>query len=304
MNGSNDHGPHPHPHPDDQTDAGAAVDAEDVRMTPQEIADALRERIQSGELKAGQRLPTQADLVEEFGVERGTVRQALRALQDDGLLSHVSKGSPPRIAETHAGPGRSRAARVVLISYLAEAFRAPHVRIDAVCFTAETLLWAIGEMCTAVGRGEARPESVRVRCLLPGGEVRLPYPRPSDGDAGRWDAMEDRMKQQIKDQQNVMQFYLTSVMGEYGVDAQVAFRTLPFVPSVKQYVLNGSLVLQGNYQVVSGVYEDLPDVGPFEAVDVKGFDSPLFEFRHDRGGQDAAMVEDTQNCFDALWESS
>ncbi|WP_153175960.1 GntR family transcriptional regulator, partial [Streptomyces sp. E2N171] len=60
------------------------------RLSAQEIADILRERIRGGALKAGDRLPTQAELAEEFGVERGTVRQALRALQDDGLLSNVS----------------------------------------------------------------------------------------------------------------------------------------------------------------------------------------------------------------------
>lgn len=62
------------------------------RLSPQEIADTLRERIRTGDLKAGDRLPTQAELAEEFGVERGAVRQALRALQEDGLLSNVSKG--------------------------------------------------------------------------------------------------------------------------------------------------------------------------------------------------------------------
>ncbi|MEV7284604.1 GntR family transcriptional regulator [Streptomyces sp. NPDC093252] len=281
----------------DSTDAG--------RTTAREIADALRERIRAGELKAGDRLPTQADLVEEFGVERGTIRQALRALQDDGLLTHVSKGSPPRIAESRTDPDRSRAARVVLISYLAEAFRSPRVRIDALCFTAETLLWAIGEMCTAVGRGEVRPEKVEVRCLLPGEGVELPYPRPVErAAAGMREPVRDRLRQQINDQKQVMEFYLTSVMGGYGVDARVAFKSLPFVPTVKQYVLNGSLVIQGNYQVGTRLYEDLPDTPPFEVFDVGGFSSSLFEFRHDRGGQDAAIVEDTQNCFDALWESS
>ncbi|MET8825764.1 GntR family transcriptional regulator [Streptomyces sp. NPDC004610] len=283
---------------DDTTPSGGG------RRSAQEIADALRERIRAGELRAGDRLPTQADLVAEFGVERGTIRQALRVLQDDGLLTHVSKGSPPRIAELRTDPDRSRAARVVLISYLAEAFRSPRVRIDALCFTAETLLWAIGEMCTAVGRGEVRPEKVEVRCLLPGPGVELPYPRPVGGDAELRELMQDRWKQQIKDQTQVMDFYLTSVMGGYGVDARAAFRFLPFAPSVKQYVLNGSVALQGNYQVTTRLYEDLPDTPPFEILDVNGFTSRLFEFRRDRGGQDPAIVEDTQNCFDALWESS
>ena len=56
------------------------------KLSSQEIAATLRERIRSGDLRPGERLPTQAELAEEFGVERGTVRQALRALQDDGLL--------------------------------------------------------------------------------------------------------------------------------------------------------------------------------------------------------------------------
>ncbi|MEV3966324.1 GntR family transcriptional regulator, partial [Nocardia sp. NPDC050193] len=37
------------------------------RFTPRDIADALRERIRAGELRAGDRLPTQAELADEFG---------------------------------------------------------------------------------------------------------------------------------------------------------------------------------------------------------------------------------------------
>lgn len=44
-------------------------------------------------------MPTQARLADEFGVERGTVRQALRILQSENLLSNVSKGSPATVAE-------------------------------------------------------------------------------------------------------------------------------------------------------------------------------------------------------------
>jgi len=68
-------------------------------FSPQEIADAWRDRIRAGDLKASDRLPTQADLAEEFGLERGSVRQTLRILQEYGLLTNVSKGGPPWIAE-------------------------------------------------------------------------------------------------------------------------------------------------------------------------------------------------------------
>ncbi|MFI9762460.1 FadR/GntR family transcriptional regulator [Streptomyces sp. NPDC051963] len=275
------------------------------RSSSEEIADVLRERIHAGALKAGDRLPTQAELVEEFGVERGTVRQALRILQSQHLLTNVTKGSPPRVAEvrTEPQPQQSRAARVVLISYLKEAFRSPEVRIDAISFTAETLMWALGEMCTAVARGEVHPKSVEVRCLLPGSDVVLPYPDPVDRPDLRAD-VHRKLKAQIDEQQKVIDFYLSSVLRDRGIETKLAFRSLAFVPSVKQYVLNGTLALQGNYQVARRSYEDLPGEGEFEVFDVSGFKSMLFEFRRDRGGQDAEIVQDTKECFDALWESN
>ncbi|MFJ6661721.1 FadR/GntR family transcriptional regulator [Streptomyces sp. NPDC091377] len=268
-----------------------------------EIADTLRERIRAGELKAGERLPTQAVLAETYGVERGTVREALRALQADGLLTHVSKGSPPRVAGSRPDPGRSRAARVVLSSYLAEAFREPDVRIDAVCFTAETLLWAIGEVCRLVAQGDVRPDTVEVRCLLPGPGVALPYPVPvpADDEPALRQRIDQRIKRQITNQMEVMAS-LAQMMAGYGIDAKVVFRALPFVPSVKQYVLNGTLVLQGNYRVGLRPYEVAPGAGEIQVMDVSGFASSLFEFRRDRGGQDEALVDDTRKCFEALWE--
>ena len=76
------------------------------QKTHREVADALRARIRSGELRPGQRMPTQARLADEFGVERGAVRQALRILQSEHLLTNVSKGSPATVAPD---PGLDRA---------------------------------------------------------------------------------------------------------------------------------------------------------------------------------------------------
>ncbi len=50
------------------------------------IAASLRERIESGDLVPGDRLPTERDLVDEFGVARMTVRHALDILQLEGLI--------------------------------------------------------------------------------------------------------------------------------------------------------------------------------------------------------------------------
>jgi DNA-binding GntR family transcriptional regulator len=55
---------------------------ERARPEYQRIAAELREQIESGELPAGALLPSEAALVERYGVARGTARQALAALQD------------------------------------------------------------------------------------------------------------------------------------------------------------------------------------------------------------------------------
>jgi GntR family transcriptional repressor for pyruvate dehydrogenase complex len=55
------------------------------------VADQLRARILSGELVDGSMLPTQNDLLEEFGVSPPSVREALRILEAEGLVT-VQRG--------------------------------------------------------------------------------------------------------------------------------------------------------------------------------------------------------------------
>ncbi|GAA2987978.1 transcriptional regulator, GntR family [Actinokineospora diospyrosa] len=50
------------------------------------VADALRGRISRGQLPVGAALPSEAQLCEEFAASRGTVRQALAALRNEGLI--------------------------------------------------------------------------------------------------------------------------------------------------------------------------------------------------------------------------
>lgn len=58
------------------------------------IASSLRERINSGELAVGQRLPSEADLQATWGASRMPVRQALARLRAEGLIAG-GRGSPP-----------------------------------------------------------------------------------------------------------------------------------------------------------------------------------------------------------------
>lgn len=50
----------------------------------------LREKIRSGDLTEGAKLPTENELIEQYGVSRVTVRQALAALVRDGLLERAA----------------------------------------------------------------------------------------------------------------------------------------------------------------------------------------------------------------------
>jgi GntR family transcriptional regulator len=52
----------------------------------QQIADRLRDQIDSGVLQPGERLPSEPDLVRQFDASRNTVRLALAALTNQGLV--------------------------------------------------------------------------------------------------------------------------------------------------------------------------------------------------------------------------
>ena len=57
-----------------------------------EIAAALKKRIDHGEYAAGQRLPSEREISEELKVSRATVRGALLRLQTENLIDIVPRG--------------------------------------------------------------------------------------------------------------------------------------------------------------------------------------------------------------------
>ncbi|MEZ5169960.1 MAG: GntR family transcriptional regulator [Acidimicrobiia bacterium] len=89
------------------------VSTERVRVpkTAELVASQLRRQIVLGELSEGDALPPEAELMEEFGVSRPTLREAFRVLESESLIS-IRRGSrggarvhtpSTEVAARHAG---------------------------------------------------------------------------------------------------------------------------------------------------------------------------------------------------------
>lgn len=63
------------------------IDPASDRAVYKQIADHLRDAISRGRLREGEQLPSEAQLMEHYGVARMTIRNALRVLQDEGLTT-------------------------------------------------------------------------------------------------------------------------------------------------------------------------------------------------------------------------
>ncbi|MFF6999509.1 winged helix-turn-helix domain-containing protein [Streptomyces sp. NPDC008313] len=275
-------------------------------VSPQEIADIIRERIRAGELTADDSLPTQAELAEEFGVGRGTVRQALRSLRAEGLVTDRGKGVRAGIAgpsaTVHAQP---RSTLVGLAPRLEAAFsEATDVRIDAVCLTAETLMLSMDAPMRLIEAGRARPGSITARIVLPRKEMKLLYPAPYDGwghDERVDAAVHERSMRQHMEQVTVLRGIFRRLARANGIPASVTFRVVENTPYQKVYLLNGSEALVAHYTIAKRTEE--VEGSTMELRDAWGTHSTLFSFHKSNGGRDALFVAESQNWFDALWES-
>lgn len=83
-----------------------------LRPAYRQVADELRAQIVAGVLSAGERLPTEPELAQMFGVGRGTIREALRVLASQHLIettrgvhggSFVAEPEPARLIEDMGG---------------------------------------------------------------------------------------------------------------------------------------------------------------------------------------------------------
>ncbi|MBO1337489.1 winged helix-turn-helix domain-containing protein [Streptomyces sp. VRA16 Mangrove soil] len=276
-------------------------------VTPEQIAAELSRWIESGRLQGGERLPTQADLADQFGVERSKVRQALEQLKSDGLLTNVGRGSPPTVAPgkavVEADP--SRAARSVLVTHLSEVLKAPEVQIDAVSLTAETLMLGFGEMMTKFYEQTLQPRVCRVRVMLPRADERLDYPAPEGGwgpDPEMDEAVDRRNRLQGEAHRIRLQQMFARLRSELKIDAQAEFRSLRGTPVRKTYLFNRQVLLLGHY--IPGRF--MRDVYPYEELkplrDVDGAETAMYVFERGVGGRDQLFVQSEQLMFDHVWD--
>ncbi|MDX3116205.1 MULTISPECIES: winged helix-turn-helix domain-containing protein [Streptomyces] len=280
--------------------------AERSRRSHREVADELRARITAGVLQPGQRMPTQAKLADEFGVERGAVRRALRILQSERLLTNVSKGSPATVAGQPGPPGlpvgpgaAPQPSMAGLPPRVTEAFAAEHVQVDALCLTAVSLTAAIGEPVRQIHAGQLKPAKIDVRVLLPSRDIDLAFPSPVDASAtGR---LQRRWLAHRNAQGQVLRHNLLTLRSTHGIDVHVTFRALPFTPPVKLYLLNGTEALFAYYTVQRG--EQTVGQENMDMYDAEGTRSVLFAFEQGAGPRDSTFVDQSRRWFDALWDT-
>jgi GntR family transcriptional repressor for pyruvate dehydrogenase complex len=125
---------------------------------PDEVADALRHRLASGEFKPGDRLPTGTELASMFNVSLAVIREAMSRLKHDGMIDTVqgagaffSGSSAPRSFRLDEDVGDHDVLRRVF--ELRQVFEEGAARLAAVRATGDQitqLRGALDEMAVAV----------------------------------------------------------------------------------------------------------------------------------------------------------
>ncbi len=135
-----------------------------------DIAATLKADIAAGHYRPGDKLPTESDLAQRFGVNRHTLRRALSALQKEGLI-RSRRGSGVFLAATPADYPLGR--RVRFHQALAAAGRIPgrdiHALVTRACDSVEAGLLdlATGDMVhVCEGRSLADGQPIALFCSI------------------------------------------------------------------------------------------------------------------------------------------
>jgi len=136
----------------------------DVSPAYQRVADAIEREILNGRIKPGDPIGTEFELVRQFGVNRSTVREGIRVLEESGLIRRDSsrrlQASLPRYSKLATRLSRALVLREVTFRELYEA----------------SMMLEGASIEGAVERASERT-SLRSRTILRGANRRSPIPQ-------------------------------------------------------------------------------------------------------------------------------
>lgn len=113
------------------------------RGTYRRVAQVVRERIASGELRPGSMLPSELALAQEFSIARGTARAALALLEREGMAEVL-----PGVGRRVAGKAPSTAEPMTAYETIANTIRAD---IGAGAYAPESQLPSEAELMEVFG---------------------------------------------------------------------------------------------------------------------------------------------------------
>jgi DNA-binding transcriptional regulator YhcF (GntR family) len=271
-----------------------ALDPDDPRSPYIQVSNLLRAAILTKKLAPGEKLPSQAQLADRYGVARMTIQQALRVLREENLI--VSRqGSGVFVRERTARP-------VGLRPHVEAAFGQPQVRIDFSGYTAETLHNAIQEPLDKIRDGRLTPRSIHLRLLLSDMTRPIALPSRAGTDPGDDPRIRARMAKTAERYAGGIRESL-SELAHLGLveEAATQIRVHSSAPLFKLYLLNATELFFGFYPVVQHELEI--DGQSIPTFDPMGKDTALFHHtaETDPEALSSQYVAEAAAWFDSIW---
>ncbi|WP_460701423.1 GntR family transcriptional regulator [Myceligenerans halotolerans] len=273
-----------------------SLDPDDPRPPFQQVAAALRAAILTRKIEPGDRLPTQKELADRYGVARATVQQSLRLLKDEGLV--MSRQGSGMFA-------RERPVKAVgLQPHLEAAFEVDDVRIDFVGYTSESLNFVLVEPLNKIRSGRLEPKSIRIRLLV--ADMTKPHGLPVATSGDEDESARARARMAGIGARNAGAIAdAVGELGELGLVPNVKVETRSFAssPLFKAYLINDSEAFFGYYPVVERDVQMNGDT--IRIFDPKGKDATLFHHADDGDPESigSLFVAQTKTWFESVWNT-
>jgi DNA-binding transcriptional regulator YhcF (GntR family) len=267
------------------------LDPSDPRKRYQQVAGHLRASILTGDMNPGDRMPTVAELANEYGVSKTTIERAIDILKAEHLVV-ARQGAGTFVREPSTRPTGLR-------PHIETAFETDAVSIDFIGFSGETLHGAMTECLDKVRTGRYQPKSVTVRMILP--DTSKPWSLPSKQDGT--DSPEFRQRhQRTIDRYTGGLADIVDELVEHGLveDGSVTVRVVADPPLSKLYLVNGTDAFFGWYAITP--HKVKYDGKTIPVVDLMGKDTELLHFATGQPDQSASLfVSESQRFFEAQW---